>query len=118
MITHQITVLEIKDIRQELLLTEAILSLAKHRHEMGSILNADPEQLIAIMTNNGLYTSAARLALQLGKSVASILDNLAVACIRASEENNSEAWSWLQENDLAGVCKILQCNVFLLTFVL
>lgn len=100
---QHITVLEIKDIKEEILLTEAVLSLAKHRQEMSSILNAGADQLIAVLSNTGLYTAAIKLALGLKKSITNILENLASACIRANDENANEPWAWLQENDLAGL---------------
>lgn len=99
--SQQIMVLEIKDIEQELLLTDAVLCLAKHRQELTSILNADADQLIAVLTNTGLYTSAIKLALRLNKSIVSILESLTLACVRAADESVNDAWAWLQENDLA-----------------
>lgn len=93
--------LQIKDIRQELLIADTVLALSKHRHEIGSILNADTDQLIAVLANTGLYTAAAKLTAKLEKSMAPVLESLAAACVRASEENSNEVWSWLQENDIA-----------------
>lgn len=98
---QHIMVLEIKDIEQEIMLTEAVLCLAKHRQELTSILNADADQLIAVLTNTGLYTAAVKLAAHLSKSIVSILEHLTSACIRAADESTNDAWSWLQENDLA-----------------
>lgn len=98
---QQIMVLEIKDIEQELLLTDAVLCLAKHRQELTSILNADADQLIAVLTNTGLYTSAIKLALRLNKSIVTVLESLTSACVRAADESLNDAWAWLQENDLA-----------------
>lgn len=94
-------VLQIKDIRQELLIADTILCLSKHRQEIGSILNADTDQLIAVLANTGLYTAAVKLTSKLEKSVVPVLESLAAACVRASEENANEIWSWLQENDIA-----------------
>ena len=99
---HNVVVLEIKDIRKELLLTEAILSLVEHSQELNSILNADEDQIIAVLANNKLYTSAAKLAKRLNKNIAPVLDSLAIACVRAGEENSTSAWTWIRENDLAG----------------
>lgn len=77
------------------------MCLSKHRQEIGSILNADTDQLIAVLANTGLYTAAVKLTSKLEKSLAPIFESLAAACVRASEENSNEVWSWLQENDIA-----------------
>ncbi|XP_037026302.1 nuclear pore complex protein Nup160 homolog isoform X2 [Bradysia coprophila] len=100
-VKQNVIVLQSKDIRQELLIADTILCLSKHRQEIGSILNADTDQLIAVLANTGLYTAAVKLTSKLEKSVAPVLESLAAACVRASEENSNEVWSWLQENDIA-----------------
>lgn len=98
-------VLEIKDIRQELIMTEAILALVKHRQDLSAIQNADPSQIISVMASSGLYTSAIKLAkrLELKSGVVNALENLTVACVRADDSNPDETWNWLKENDLAGM---------------
>lgn len=101
-IKQNVCVLQIKDIRQELLIADTILSLSKHREEIGSYLNADTDQLIAVLANTGLYTTAVKLTSRLEKSLVPVFESLAAACVRASEENTNEVWSWLQENDIAG----------------
>lgn len=97
--------LEIKDIRKELTITDAILSLVKHRQDLTSILNADSTQIISVMASSGMYTSAIKLAvrLDLESAVVSALENLTLACVRADDNNPDETWNWLKENDLAGV---------------
>lgn len=100
-IKQNVVVLQIKDIHQELLIADTIICLSKHRQEIGSILNADTDQLIAVLANTGLYTAAAKLTFKLEKGIAPVLESLAAACVRASEENSNEVWSWLQENDIA-----------------
>lgn len=94
--------MEIKDIKKELILTEAILCLAKHRKELSSILNTDADELIAVLSNAGLYTASVKLAIGFNKPITSILESLASACVRATNENSNDVWAWLQENDLAG----------------
>lgn len=94
-------VLELADIRKELLLTEAIITLAKHRRELSSILHAEAGELIAVLSNAGLYTAAIKLAVEFKRNISSVLQSLAFACIRAGDEDSNETWSWLQENDLA-----------------
>lgn len=99
--TQNVTILEIKDLRRELLLTDAIISLTKHRKELSSIINADAKELIPVLANTGLYTVAVKLAREYGRCVGNILQSLSFACIRATDDNPNETWTWLQENDLA-----------------
>lgn len=98
---RQVVVLELKDIRKELVMTEAIITLARHRKELSSILNADVDELVAVLASLGLYTAAVKLAKEHDKNISNVLQSLAFACVRASDENANECWSWLQENDLA-----------------
>lgn len=98
---RKVIVLELKDIRKELVLTESIITLAKYRQELSSILNTEADELIAVLANNGLYSMAVKLATEYQRSLESILQSLAFACIRASTEDSNDTWTWLQENDLA-----------------
>lgn len=97
--------LEIKDIRLELIKTETILALVKHRQDIRSILKADPNQIISILSSSGMYTAAIKLAvrLELKSGIVSALESLTLACVRADDNNPDETWNWLKENDLAGV---------------
>lgn len=100
---HKVIVCELAEIRKELLLTDAIIILAKHRKEISTILNATPDDVIAVLSNAGLYTDAVKLAVQFGKPIANILQGLAFACVRATDESSNDSWDWLQENDLADI---------------
>lgn len=97
----QVVVLEIKHIKRELLHTEALINLAGHRKDIHSFLNAGPQELSMILASCGLYTSALKLAKGFEISLLPIFDSLASACVRTADENPSEPWTWLQENDLA-----------------
>lgn len=96
-----VTVLELRDVRRELLLADAVIALTKHRRELAAILNADADELIAVLANVGLYTAAVKLAREHDRCVGNVLQSLAFACIRATDDNSNETWAWLQENDLA-----------------
>lgn len=100
---QKIVVCELAKIRKEMLLTDAIITLAKHRKEVSTIVNATPDDVIAVLSNAGLYTDAVKLAVSFDKPVSNILQGLALACVRASNESSNESWSWLQENDLANI---------------
>ncbi|XP_053950472.1 nuclear pore complex protein Nup160 homolog [Anastrepha ludens] len=100
-IREQVVVLEIKDIRRELLQTEALVRLADHRKDVQTFINAGPQELAIILSGCGLYTAALKLVTGFELSPLPIFDSLAAACIRITEEGSNEAWAWLQENDLA-----------------
>lgn len=100
-IQQSVSVLELRDIRRELLLTDAIITLTRHRKELSAILNADADEVIAVLATAGLYTAAIKLAKEFERSMASVLQSLVFACIRATDDNPNETWGWLQENDLA-----------------
>ncbi|XP_067639989.1 nuclear pore complex protein Nup160 homolog [Eurosta solidaginis] len=98
---EQVVVLEIKDIKRELLQTEALIRLADHRKDVQTFINAGPQELALILSGCGLYTAALKLANGCEISSLPIFDSLTGACVRITEEGPNEAWAWLQENDLA-----------------
>lgn len=95
--------LDIRDVRRELLLTDAMIALTKHRRELSSVLHADADELIAVLANVGLYTTAVKLAREHDRCIGNVLQSLAFACIQATDDNANDTWAWLQENDLADV---------------
>lgn len=100
---QKVIVCELSEIRKEMLLTDAIITLAKHRKELNTIVNATPDDAIAILSNAGLYTDAVKMANEFGKPIENILQGLAFACVRTADESSNESWNWLQENDLADI---------------
>lgn len=113
---QQVVVLEISDVRKEMWLTEAILTLVRHRQDLHAILNVDAEQIVAVLASSGLYTAAVKLGAGLGQSVAGVLESLTTACVRADDESSDETWNWLKENELAGeffeYCFKINCVCF------
>lgn len=100
---QKVIVCELGEIRKEMLLTDAIVTLVKNRKELNTIVNATPDDAIAILSNAGLYTDAVKMANVYGKPIENILQGLAFACVRTTEESSNESWNWLQENDLADI---------------
>uniref|UniRef100_W8B7B0 Nuclear pore complex protein Nup160 n=1 Tax=Ceratitis capitata TaxID=7213 RepID=W8B7B0_CERCA len=100
-IREQVVVLEIKDIKRELLQTEALVRLADHRKDVQTFINAGPQELAIILSGCGLYTAALKLASGFEISSLPIFESLAAACVRIDDEGPNQAWAWLQENDLA-----------------
>lgn len=102
-LSRKVVVLELADIRKELVLTEAVVTLAKYRRELSSILNTEADELIAVLANSGLYSMAIKLSIEFKRSLESILQSLTFACIRATDDDANETWAWLQENDFANL---------------
>lgn len=98
---EKITILTPEDIRKELLQTEALLLISKQRSEIGSFINAGPQELAVMLCTCGLFTSAIKLASGCKIPLNTIFDSLTGACVRSGTEGPNEAWEWLQENDLA-----------------
>lgn len=101
MAKSQVVVLEIKHIKREILHTEALIKLSEHRKDIHSFLNAGPQELSMILASCGLYTAALKLAKGFSINMLPIFDSLTAACVRITDENLTDAWDWLQENDLA-----------------
>lgn len=102
----QVEVLEIADVKRELVHTEAVLCLHRFQNRNTSInsriMRLDAQELVGVLASTQLFGMALRLAdaFQLGKSP--IVKALAGACVDLSEEtaNRSEGWYWLQENNV------------------
>lgn len=103
---HEVVVLELDDIRRELLQAEALRELSHHRKDAAAFELAGAEELSYLLATSGLYTAALKLARGHEFSVLPIFESLAAACVSASEEKAMDAWAWLQNNDLAGKKKI------------
>lgn len=100
---QEVVVLELTDIRRELLHTEALRELAQHRKDVGAYEMAGAEELSYLLATCGLYTAALKLARGHTFSVLPIFESLAAACVSTSEDKTKDAWVWLQNNDLAGI---------------
>ncbi|XP_002003887.4 nuclear pore complex protein Nup160 homolog [Drosophila mojavensis] len=98
---HEVVVLELNDIRRELLHAEALKELAQHRKDVGAYEMADAEELSYLLATCGLYTAALKLARGHSFSVLPIFESLTAACVSISEDKTKDAWCWLQNNDLA-----------------
>uniref|UniRef100_A0A1B0B1N7 Uncharacterized protein n=1 Tax=Glossina palpalis gambiensis TaxID=67801 RepID=A0A1B0B1N7_9MUSC len=97
----QVEVLEIKHIEREILHTEALIQLARQRKDVQTFLHTGPTELTMILCSCGLYTAALKFAKGFSISLLSIFESLTGACVRSSDENSNDAWTWLLENNLA-----------------
>ncbi|KAM8717624.1 hypothetical protein ACLKA7_004338 [Drosophila subpalustris] len=98
---QDVIVLELADIRRELLHAEALRELSHHRKDVGAYELAGAEELSYLLATCGLYTAALKLARGYEFSVLPIFESLAAACVSTSEDKSKDAWTWLQNNDLA-----------------
>ncbi|XP_030384092.1 nuclear pore complex protein Nup160 homolog [Scaptodrosophila lebanonensis] len=99
--SKKITVLEMADIRRELLHAEALKELSHHRKDKSTYELSGAEELSYLLASCGLYTAALRLTRGNDFSVVPIFESLTAACVGATDEKAKDAWLWLQENDLA-----------------
>lgn len=100
---EKVIVLEIKDVEKELLVCESVLLISKFNNQLGSILKAGPSELVAILSNQGLYIAAVRLSNKFNLSIAPVLESLAIACVNASDEDMDDSMDWLFENIITDV---------------
>lgn len=107
---QEVVVLELDDIRRELVHAEALLELSHHRKGVASLDKITPEELSCLLVSTGLYTSALKLHRGHTFSVLPIFEGLATACVTATEEKDVDAWGWLQNNDLAGEYKSISLS--------
>ncbi|KAH8248893.1 hypothetical protein KR032_004033 [Drosophila birchii] len=100
-IGQEVIVLELPDIRKELVHAEALLELSHFRKDAASYDRASPEELSYLLASCGLYTAALKLSRGHTFSVLPIFESLTTACVTATEDKSANAWSWLQNNDMA-----------------
>ncbi|KAH8306666.1 hypothetical protein KR044_006051 [Drosophila immigrans] len=98
---QDVIVLELADIRRELLHAEALIELSYHRKDMPAYEMAGAEELSYLLATCGLYTAALKLARGYEFSVLPIFESLAAECVNTTEDKSKDAWTWLQNNDLA-----------------
>lgn len=116
----QVEVLEIKDVKKELVHTEAILTLHRFQQRApqttGSsvvgVIRLDAQELVGVLSSAQLFTMALRLADAFKLSKIPVIKALTGTCIDLSEDvlqivDRSEGWEWLQEN---GMCDLPASN--------
>lgn len=113
----KVEVLEIADIKRELVLTEATLTLhrfrnPRDRHIEGGggrsgampdkIMRLDAQEMVAVLSAAHLYTMALRLTQAYKMSAVPIIKSLTATCIEMTEEPTAlhDSWNWLQENNI------------------
>ncbi|EDW02941.1 nuclear pore complex protein Nup160 homolog [Drosophila grimshawi] len=99
--SQEVVVLELVDIRRELLHAEALRELSHHRKDISAYKLTDAKELSYLLATCGLYTAALKLARGNNFSMLPIFESLTAACVSITEEKSKDAWAWLQINDLA-----------------
>ncbi|XP_017151418.1 nuclear pore complex protein Nup160 homolog isoform X1 [Drosophila miranda] len=100
-IDDEVLVLELADIRRELVYNVALKELSHYRKDIAAYELSGAEELSYLLVSYGLYTAALKLSRGHKFSVLPTFESLAAACVTATEEKASDAWAWLQKNDLA-----------------
>lgn len=98
---QEVVVLELADIRRELVHAEALHELSHYRKDAAAYERSSPEELSYLLASCGLYTAALKLSRGHSFSVLPIFESLTVACVTATEDKGVDAWNWLQNNDMA-----------------
>ncbi|SPP79478.1 nuclear pore complex protein Nup160 homolog [Drosophila guanche] len=97
----EVVVLELADIRRELVYVEALKELSYYRKDIAAYELTGAEELSYLLTSYGLYTAALKLSRGHSFPVQPIFESLAAACVSSTEEKATDSWAWLQNNDLA-----------------
>ncbi|XP_017059294.1 nuclear pore complex protein Nup160 homolog [Drosophila ficusphila] len=98
---QEVVVLELADIRRELVHAEALKELSHYRKDVAAYERSTPEELSYLLASCGLYTAALKLSRGYSFSVLPIFESLTTACVTATEDKGVDAWNWLQNNDMA-----------------
>ncbi|XP_017110346.1 nuclear pore complex protein Nup160 homolog [Drosophila elegans] len=98
---QEVIVLELADIRRELVHAEAVHELSHYCKDVAAYERSSPEELSYLLARCGLYTAALKLSRGHSFSVLHIFESLTAACNAATEDKDVDAWNWLQNNDMA-----------------
>ncbi|XP_055603788.1 nuclear pore complex protein Nup160 homolog [Uranotaenia lowii] len=96
----KIVVVDLVDVRKELMVTQAVLEISKQLDDYKSVLDVDTNELLVILANAKLYTTAFKLANMLGKSLTMIYESLAASCVMCALQETADNWDWLHKNAL------------------
>ncbi|XP_076265249.1 nuclear pore complex protein Nup160 [Rhynchophorus ferrugineus] len=98
-IKKQVEVVDIEIIKKELVFSCAKLKLARFDSSTPSNVTS-PLELVTLLNSAGLFKTALEICTTFDLPYLSVFETLSWRCIVLSEEENSNAWDWLVENDL------------------
>lgn len=96
----KVEVIEINDVKKEILIVEALLCIAKAK-DLKLIMQMGPNELITLLATHKFFTNALRLAKGFKLSLAPIFESLTLACIKSSKVEFSDNLEWLNQNNLS-----------------
>lgn len=109
---QNIVVIDLVDIRKELIQVEAMLTVSKSEMNLKSILQMGPNELVVVLCNEKFYLNAFKLAKAFKLKLNSIFESLTAACIHSNNTDLAESWDWLNNNVITGNWTIttIMCN--------
>lgn len=100
----EVVVVDLTDLRKELLITEAMICVERHKKNMKSLISTGPHELMELLNSEYCYTSSLKLATGLKLDPTPVLESLTLACLQASEQpDETPAGDWLSRNVLTSV---------------
>lgn len=99
-IQTQIVVIDIEEIRKEMLVVEALLCVAKAK-DLKLILHMGPKELVILLATQKFFTNALKLAKGYKLTLAPIFDSLTLACLKSSSVEFTDNLEWLNQNNLS-----------------
>lgn len=98
--SSQIVVVDIGDIKKELLLVEALLCVARVK-EMKTIPQMGPKELVILLSTQKYFTNALKLAKGYKLPLTPIFESLTLACLKSSNVELNDNLEWLSQNNLS-----------------
>jgi nuclear pore complex protein Nup160 len=108
-IQTQIVVIDIEEIRKELLIVEALLCVAKAK-ELKLILHMGPKELVILLSTQKFFSNALKLAKGFKLSLTPIFESLTLACLKSSNIEYNENLDWLNQNNLSDLTLTISYN--------
>jgi nuclear pore complex protein Nup160 len=99
---RDVVVVELADIRKELMLVDAMLIVARASGEQNQVYSMDAAELIILLANEKYYTNAVNLAKLFAMPLTAIFKSLTLACLQAND-GEFDSWNWIDNNDLSGI---------------
>lgn len=100
----EVIVVDMKDLKYELLITEAMITVEMHKKNVKSLISTGPHELIELLISERCYSAAFKLANGLHADLRAIFESLTLACIQAIEcPEDTPPGDWLTRNILTGI---------------
>lgn len=99
-VQSQIVVVDIEEIRKELLIVEALLCVAKAK-DLKLVLHMGPKELVILLATQKFFTNALKLAKGYKLSLTPIFESLTTACLKSATVEFNDNLDWLNQNNLS-----------------